>query len=67
MEGKRWFDLRRMQDANKQPLVFSSAAGYPAGTPVLSSADAYKLLWPIDVNTLNRDPALAGKQNPGYE
>lgn len=67
MEGKRWFDLLLYQDANKQPLVFSAAAAYPPTAPVLPAIEAYKVLWPIDVGTLNNDPALGGAaQNPGY-
>lgn len=34
-------------------------------TPVLSTNEAYKLLWPLDATLLNSDPTL--KQNPGYE
>lgn len=51
-EGKRWYDLRRMGDA----YVFKY-------TTVLPS-EAYKLLWPIDRNTLTNNRAL--KQTPGY-
>jgi hypothetical protein len=52
---------------NKQPLVFSAAAAYPPTAPVLPAIEAYKVLWPIDVGTLNNDPALGGAaQNPGY-
>jgi hypothetical protein len=51
-EGKRWYDLRRMGDA----FVF-------AHTPILPS-EAYKLLWPIDRNSLTNNRAL--EQNPGY-
>lgn len=70
-EGKRWFDLRRMQDASKQPLVFSAAAAYPkvygdAPTPVLDKAkETHKLLWPINVSTLTADPELT--QTWGYD
>lgn len=62
-EGKRWFDVRRMQDASGNPLAFSSAVnyGYPA---VLTTGESHKLLWPVDVNTLNVDPKL--EQTPGY-
>ena len=51
-EGKRWYDLRRMGDG----YVF-------ANTSVLSTA-SYKLLWPIDSNSLTNNRAL--EQNPGY-
>lgn len=52
MEGKRWHDLRRFGDT----YVF-------ANTAVLSS-QAYKLLWPIDRNSLTNNRSL--KQTPGY-
>ena len=51
-EGKRWYDLRRFGDA----FVF-------ANTTVLSS-EAYKLLWPVDRNTLTNNRLLI--QTPGY-
>lgn len=63
-EGQRWFDLVRMHDASGNSLAFSSAADYPATSPVLESSESYMLLWPIDVNTLNGNPLLT--QNPGY-
>ncbi len=64
-ENKRWFDVIRMQDATGKPLVFSSAVNYGKGTPVLNPAtEAHKVLWPVDVNTLNNDPKLT--QTPGY-
>lgn len=69
-EGKRWFDVVRMHDANKKSLVFSADANYPTtvggtASPLLSSADAHKVLWPVDVNTLNINPLL--EQTPGYD
>lgn len=51
-EGKRWYDLRRMGDE----YVYEH-------TTVLSP-ESYKLLWPIDRNTLTNNRAL--KQNRGY-
>ena len=65
-EGKRWFDVVRMQDANGRALVFSAAASYDSPPrPILDYAtEAHKLLWPVDVNTLNNDPTL--EQTPGY-
>lgn len=65
-EGKRWYDLRRMQDGAGKPLAFSAAANYPSTSPVLLETEAYKLLWPIDVSTLTIDPLLKDQQNPGY-
>lgn len=64
-ENKRWFDVVRMQDASGKSLVFSTAATYNSGEPVLiPSSEAHKVLWPVDVNTLNKDPKLT--QTPGY-
>ena len=51
-EGKRWYDLRRMGDS----YVYSHTT--------LSSTESYKLLWPIDRNSLTNNRAL--EQNPGY-
>ncbi|MCS3152269.1 RagB/SusD family nutrient uptake outer membrane protein [Bacteroides fragilis] len=31
-EGKRWFDVVHMHDANGKSLAFSATANYPAGT-----------------------------------
>lgn len=68
-EGKRWFDVVRLQDANKQSLAFSAKANYPmsdgaSALPILTQETAHKLLWPVDVSTLNINPELA--QTPGY-
>ncbi len=65
-EGKRWFDIRRMQDASGNPLVFSNEVNYdnPA-SPILNSAtEAFKVLWPINIGLMNNDPLL--KQTEGY-
>jgi starch-binding outer membrane protein, SusD/RagB family len=51
-EGKRWYDLRRFGNS----YVF-------ANTTVLSS-EAYKVLWPIDRNSLTNNRSL--KQTDGY-
>jgi len=51
-EGKRWYDLRRMGDS----YVYSHTT--------LPASEAYKLLWPIDRNSLTNNRAL--EQNPGY-
>lgn len=64
-EGKRWFDLVRLHDAAGRALAFSATANYDDPQAVLQASEAYKLLWPIDVNTLNNDPELVN--NPGYE
>ena len=52
MEGKRWYDLRRMGDS----FVYAHTS--------LTASESYKLLWPIDRNSLTNNRAL--KQNPGY-
>lgn len=52
LEGKRWHDLRRLGDS------------YVYGHTSLLPADSYKLLWPIDRNSLTNNRAL--EQNPGY-
>ncbi len=64
-EGKRWFDVVRMQDASKNSLAFSASANYPAGSPLINLSEKHKLLWPLDINTMNINPLL--KQTPGYE
>ena len=68
-EGKRWFDVVRMHDANGKSLVFSASANYPAvygqsPEALIPESQSHKLLWPVDVNTLNNDPLL--EQTPGY-
>lgn len=63
-EGKRWYDVVRMKDAkNGQPLAFDAAVTYGT-TPLLSTSEKHKVLWPVDNSTLNADPLL--KQTPGY-
>ncbi|MGN6163425.1 MAG: SusD family outer membrane lipoprotein NanU [Flavisolibacter sp.] len=51
-EGKRWYDLRRMGD------------NYVYKYTTVPSSQSYKLLWPIDRNTLTNNRAL--EQTPGY-
>ena len=64
-EMKRWFDVLRLHDADGKPLVFSSNLPYGYKIPILNYAtEAYKVLWPVDVNTLNADPKLV--QTAGY-
>lgn len=70
-EGKRWFDVVRLHDANNAPLVFSAEAAYAtvygeSATAILKkTSESYKLLWPIEKTLMDRDPKL--KQTPGYE
>lgn len=64
-EGTRWYDVVRMKDAvNGNSLAFDAAVTYGT-TSLLPSGDTYKLLWPVDKNTLGADPLL--KQTPGYK
>lgn len=53
-EGKRWYDLRRMDASGKYIFKYTT----------VPSSQPYKLLWPIDRNTLTNNPAL--QQTPGY-
>lgn len=64
-EGKRWFDLVRMHDAEGKSLAFSATANYPAESSIINSSESFKLLWPINVGTLTSNPLL--KQTPGYK
>ncbi|MEY4336382.1 MAG: hypothetical protein RLZZ45_1301 [Bacteroidota bacterium] len=61
-EGKRWYDLRRMQDATGDPLAFRK--DLPLIGVLDKATQAYRLIWPIDKSTLNTDPKL--EQNPLY-
>lgn len=61
-EGKRWYDLRRMQDAAGDPLVFRK--DLPLIGVLDKATQEYRLIWPIDKSTLNTDPKL--EQNPLY-
>lgn len=63
-EGKRWYDLRRMQDASGSPLVFRK--DIPLVGVLDKTTESHKLLWPIDKSTLTEDPKLTNDQNPGY-
>ena len=64
-EGKRWFDVVRMQDASHNSLAFSAAANYPSTSPLISTSEKHKLLWPLDISTMNINPLL--EQTPGYD
>lgn len=47
-------------------LVFCPEANLKNdGNPILPETESYKLLWPIEQNMLDKDPAI--KQTPGYE
>ncbi|MBV4355939.1 SusD family outer membrane lipoprotein NanU [Pinibacter aurantiacus] len=53
-EGKRWYDLRRMDASNAYVYKYTN----------ILPADSYKVLWPVDRNTLTNNRALT--QTPGY-
>lgn len=63
-EGKIWFDLRRMQDASGNPLVFRTDLPL-VGVLQNVTGSNHKIIWPIDIATLNSDPTL--EQNPFYK
>lgn len=63
-EGKRWYDLLRMQDASGVPLVFRR--DLPLVGVLNSATEAHKVLWPIDRSTLTSDETLKNDQNAGY-
>ena len=63
-EGKRWYDLRRMQDASGSPLAFRK--DLPLVGVLDKATEEYKLLWPINRGTLTSDETLKNDQNPGY-
>lgn len=53
-EGKRWYDLKRMDAAGAYVFKYTT----------VPASEAYKLLWPVDRNTLTNNRAL--EQTPGY-
>lgn len=61
-EGKRWYDLRRMQDASGKPLAFRQ--DIPMVGVLDEATEKHKLILPIDRTTLNQDESL--EQNPDY-
>lgn len=61
-EGKRWYDLRRMQSANGDPLAFRK--DLPLVGVLDKATEERKLIWPIDRSTMTQDPTI--EQNPGY-
>lgn len=63
-EGKRWYDLRRMQDASGDPLAFRK--DLPLVGVLNKGTESHKLLWPIDRATLTNDETLKNDQNTGY-
>jgi hypothetical protein len=63
-EGKRWYDLCRMQDGAGVPLVFRK--DLPLVGVLDKATEAHKVLWPIDRSTLTSDETLKNDQNAGY-
>ena len=64
-EGKRWHDIRRMQDASGRALVFSPIVHYGSEQPILDyNKESYKVLWPINVGLITGDPLV--EQTPVY-
>lgn len=64
-EGQRWWDVRRMTlTKGGKHLVFCPEASYGTTEPILSEAEAHKVLWPIETEMWNKDPKL--EQTPGY-
>lgn len=59
LEGKRWWDLRRMVTDN-------SEAGEPLALTYVSyiATEPFKLVWPIAISIRSADPTVT--QNPGY-
>lgn len=66
-EGQCWWDIYRMTlTKGGKHLVFCPEANLRNdGNPILPETESYKLLWPIEQNMLDKDPAI--KQTPGYE
>lgn len=69
-EGKRWFNLLRMHDANGRALVFDGTVNYPFipgkdEGALLRETESYKVLWPVSVRTMTNDPAVL--QTEGYK
>lgn len=49
---------------NNTWIVDKSGAPVETMTPVLSTSESHKVLWPVDLTLLGSDPLV--KQNPGY-
>lgn len=69
-EGKRWFNLLRIQGNNGKALVFDASVNYPfipnkQQGAILTENEAYKTLWPVSVETMTDDPAV--QQTKGYQ
>lgn len=66
-EGQRWWDVCRMTlTKGGKHLVFCKEASLGNDQPILNEAtEAYKVLWPIETEMINKDPKV--KQTPGYE
>jgi len=56
--GHRWCDLKRTAKVDEVMNIVAPAKG--------GSWAAYKALYPIPVQDIQRNPSLKGHQNPGY-
>jgi hypothetical protein len=65
-EGKRWFDLVRLDELEQNAWATALANRDPIDPTATLQRDlrAFKKRWPLPLTELNLDPALA--QNPGY-
>lgn len=82
MEGRRWFDIHRLQqcphfpmngipakvaNANPPAASFTLGTEYDGPYGVATIAyDNFKFVWPIPLVELNANPTLREQQNPGY-
>ncbi len=66
-EGQRWWDVRRMTlTKGGKHLVFCKEGNIDSDRPILDeSTEAFRVLWPIDTETKNKDNLV--DQTPGYE
>jgi starch-binding outer membrane protein, SusD/RagB family len=81
-EGRRWFDIHRLQTDTFFPIngipaklanAMPSAASYTLGTPYSGTLSVaaipgsdYRFLWPIPQSEVDINPTLAAEQNPGW-
>ena len=65
-EGKRWFDVLRMHDASGRFFGLFCQCQL-SGHKILSlgTEEAYKMLWPVNIGTLNVNPPPLINSNSG--
>ena len=77
LEFKVWDDIRRTRlypeadgvNSGKlkwTPLANAAIQNKPEGTVKVGALPEYVLLWPIPLDEMQRNPALEGHQNPGW-